>query len=104
MPFAVYDDVRHSMPDRGRLSVDRMSNDMVSYFLKVLLADRPNREPIVAIVVVPVLVVRIEVEVPRVVRVVLIEGRGPVVAVRTHIVETRVVAKTRSGQKVTAVS
>lgn len=47
--------------------------------------------PVVAVVVVPVDIAGIEVHVPRVVRVVRIEGRGPVVAVGTNIVEVGVV-------------
>ena len=53
---------------------------------------RTDRLPVVAVVVVPVEVARIEVEVPRVVRIVRIRRRGPVVAVRAGVVEVRVVA------------
>ena len=52
--------------------------------------------PVVTVVVVPVDIVGIEVDVPRVVRVVRIERRRPVVAVRTRIVEIRVVPVTGS--------
>lgn len=64
----------------------------------MLRANRADRLTIVAIVVVPVPVVRVEVEVPRVVRVVLVEGRRPVVAVRADIVGVRVVAIARRGE------
>jgi len=55
--------------------------------------------PVVAVVVVEVVVVRIEVQVPRVVRVVLVERRRPIVAVGAHIVEVAVVAVTRRGKR-----
>jgi len=48
--------------------------------------------PVVAVVVVPIHVARIEVEVVRVVRVARVERRGPVVAVRAGIVEVAIVA------------
>ena len=47
--------------------------------------------PVVTVVVVPVHIVGIEVHVVRVVRVVRINGRGPVVAVGTRIVEVDIV-------------
>ena len=47
--------------------------------------------PVVTVVVVPVDIVGFEVDVPRVVRVVRIEGRRPVVAVGPGIVKVRVV-------------
>jgi len=53
----------------------------------------------VAVVVVHVVIVRIEVEVPRIVRVVRVERRRPVVAVGTGIVEVAVVAVAGSGQE-----
>ena len=53
---------------------------------------RTDRLPVVAVVVVPVEVARIEVEVPRVVRIVRIWRRRPAVAVRAGVVEVRVVA------------
>ena len=65
----------------------------------MLRANRADRLTVVAIVVVPVHVVRIEVEVPRVVRVVLVERRRPIVAVVADIVKIRVVAIARSGKK-----
>ena len=65
----------------------------------MLRANRADGLTVVAIVVVPVHVVRIEVEVPRVVRVVLVERRRPIVAVVAGIVEIRVVAIARSGKK-----
>ena len=55
--------------------------------------------PVVTVVVVPVNIVGIEVDVPRVVRIVRIERRGPVVAVGTGIVEIRVVPVTGSGKE-----
>ena len=64
----------------------------------MLLADWADRLSVVAIVVVPVHVVRIEVHVVGVVRVVRIERTRPVVAVRTSIVERAFVHVTRSGQ------
>ena len=54
--------------------------------------------PVVAVVVVPVDIARIEVHVPSVVRVVRIEGRRPVVAVGTGIVKVRVVPVTGGGK------
>lgn len=54
--------------------------------------------PVVAVVVVRVHVVRIEVEVVRVVRVVCIERRRPIVAVGTDVVGVVVVAITRGEQ------
>ena len=53
---------------------------------------------VVAIVVVPVHVVRIEVHVVGVVRIVRIERTRPEVAVRPYIVEVTIVHVTRSGQ------
>ena len=58
--------------------------------------NRPNREPIVTVVVVPVRIVRIEVQVVSVVRIARIERRRPVVAVRTGIVKVGTVAITGS--------
>lgn len=55
--------------------------------------------PVVTVVVVPVDIVGIEVDVPRVVRVVRIERRRPVVAVGTDIVEIGVVPVTRGGKE-----
>ena len=65
----------------------------------LLRANRTDRLTVVAIVVVPVHAVRTEVEVPRVVRVVLAERRRPTVAVVADIVEIRTVAIARSGKK-----
>ena len=64
----------------------------------MLLADWADRLSVVAIVVVPIHVVRIEVHVVGVVRIVRIERTRPVVAVRTSIVEVTIVHVTRSGQ------
>lgn len=55
--------------------------------------------PVVTVVVVPVDIVGIEIHVPRVVRVVRIEGRRPVVAVGTRIVEVRIVPVASGGKK-----
>ena len=52
---------------------------------------------VVTVVVVPVDFIRIEVHVPRVVRVVRIEGRRPVVAVGPRIVEVGIVPVASSG-------
>jgi len=57
-----------------------------------LRADWPHGKPVVAVVVVPVLVARIEVEVVRVVRVILVARGRPIVAVRPCVVERRTVA------------
>lgn len=59
---------------------------------------RTYRKPVIAVVVVHVLVVRVEVEVPRVVRIVRIQHTRPVVAVLTRVVETRTVAVASGGQ------
>ena len=108
MPCGAYDDVRHNTLGTGHQGVVRMSSDRVSSVFMhhnislagaMLRADRADRLTVVAIVVVPVHVVRIEVEVPRVVRVVLVERRRPIVAVVADIVEIRVVAIARSGKK-----
>lgn len=56
--------------------------------------------PVVTVVVVRVHVVRIEIEIVRVVRVVRIERRRPAVAVGTVIVQVVVVAIARGGQTV----
>ena len=56
---------------------------------------------VVAVVVVHVGVARIEVEVPRVVRVVRVERTRPIVAVAAHIVELIVPAVAGSGQEET---
>ena len=53
---------------------------------------RTNSEPVVAVVVVHVAIARIEIEVPRVVRVIRVERTRPVVTVRASIVETAFVA------------
>ena len=54
---------------------------------------------VVAVVVVPIPIARIEVEVVRVVVVVRIERTGPVVAVRTRIVEVPIPAVASSRKK-----
>ena len=108
MPFAVCAAVRHNTLGTGHQGVVRMSSDRVSSVFihhnislagAMLRANRTDGLTVVAIVVVPVHVVRIEVEVPRVVRVVLVERRRPIVAVVADIVEIRVVAIARSGKK-----
>ena len=66
-----------------------------------VLADRPHGETVVAVVVVHVGVVRIEVEVPRVVRVASVERTRPVVAVVASIAELVVPTVARSGQEET---
>ena len=53
---------------------------------------------VVAVVVVPVDIVGIEIHVPRVVRVVRIEGRRPVVAVGTRSVEIGIVPVASGGK------
>ena len=60
-------------------------------------AHSSDRLTVVAVVVVHVVIVRIEVEVPRVVRVVRVERTRPVVAVAACVVETAFVAVARSG-------
>ena len=60
-----------------------------------------DRLSIVAVVVVHVVIVRIEVEFPRVVRVVRVERTRPVVAVRASVVELTVPTVARSGQEET---
>ena len=60
-----------------------------------------DRLTIVAVVVVHVVVVRIEVEVPRVVRVVRVERTRPVVAVAASVVEAAIVAVASGGQEET---
>ena len=62
-------------------------------------ANGTNGLPVVAVVVVHVAIARIEVEVPRVVRVVRVERTRPVVAVGPGIVELTVVAVAGSGQE-----
>ena len=66
-----------------------------------MLKNGPHRVTVVAVVVVHVGVARIEVEVPRVVRVVRVERTRPVVAVAACVVETAIVAVARSGQEET---
>lgn len=61
--------------------------------------NRTDALTVVAVVVVRIDVSIVEVQVPRVVRVVRIERRRPVVAVRTLIVETRFVAVARRRQE-----
>ena len=61
--------------------------------------DGTDRLPVVAVVVVPVDVGRIEVHVPRVVRIVRIEGRRPVVTVGANIVEVGVVPVASGGKE-----
>ena len=61
--------------------------------------NRTNALTVVAVVVVRIDVSIVEVQVPRVVRVVRVERRRPVVAVRTLIVETRFVAVARRRQE-----
>ncbi len=63
------------------------------------MADGPHGLAVVAIVVVRVVVARIEVQVVRVVRIVRVERTGPVVAVGANVVEVRVVAVPRRGEK-----
>lgn len=58
-----------------------------------------HRLTIVAVVVVPVHIARIEVQVVSVVRVARIKRTTPVVAVRTRIIQTRIVAIARSWQE-----
>ena len=58
-----------------------------------------DREPVVAVVVVPVDIAGIEVHVPRVVRIIRIERGRPVVAVGTHIVQRGVVPVACGGKK-----
>ena len=70
--------------------------EMVSAELR---ADGAHRLTVVAVVVVHVHVVRIEVEVPRVVRVVRVERTRPVVAVVACVVELAVPAVAGSGQE-----
>ena len=60
--------------------------------------------PVVAVVVVPVHVARVEVQVVGVVRVVRIERTRPIVAVGACVVERRVVAPARSGEEAKAFS
>ena len=62
-----------------------------------VLANEPHRITVVTVVVVHVGVARIEVEVPRVVRIVRIGRTRPVVAVVAHIVDRSPVAVARSG-------
>lgn len=64
----------------------------------MLRANRADRLTVVAVVVVPVHAVRIKIDVPRVVRVVCVERRRPIVAVVADIVEVRVVAIPRCGE------
>ena len=64
----------------------------------MLLADWAYRLSVVAIVVVPVHIARIEVHVVGVVRITRIERTRPVVAVRTNIVERSAIHVTRCGQ------
>ena len=66
---------------------------------RLVLSDRAYRLTVVAIVVVHVVIVRIEVEVPRVVRVVRVERTRPVVPVAACIVEAAIVAVASSGQE-----
>ena len=66
-----------------------------------MLENGPHRKAVVAVVVVHVGVARIEVEVPRVVRVVRVERTRPVVAVRASVVELTVPTVARSGQEET---
>lgn len=65
-----------------------------------LRAHGPHGLTVVAVVV-RVVIARIEVEFPRVVRVVRIERTGPVVAVGACVVETRIVAVPGSRQETT---
>lgn len=58
-----------------------------------------HRLPVVTVVVVPIVIVRIEVEFVRVVRIALVQRTRPIVAVRTSVVETAIVAITRSGEE-----
>lgn len=66
-----------------------------------VLADCSDRLTVVAVVVVHVGVARIEVEVPRVVRVVRVERTRPVVAVAASVVKLIVPAVASSGQEET---
>ena len=70
-------------------------------YLGLVLENGPHRKAVVAVVVVHVGVARIEVEVPRVVRVVRVERTRPVVAVRASVVELTVPTVARSGQEET---
>ena len=67
-----------------------------------MLANGPHRKTVVAVVVVHVGVARIEVEVPRVVRVACVERTRPVVAVVANVVELVVPTVARSGQEETS--
>ena len=58
-----------------------------------------NRVTVVAVVVVPIHIGRIEPQVPRVVRVGLVERTRPVVAVRANVVEVSTVAVTGGRKK-----
>ena len=69
--------------------------------LGLVLADRPYGKTVIAVVVVHIGVVRIEVEVPRVVRVVGVERTRPIVAVVASVVELVVPTVARSGQEKT---
>ena len=64
----------------------------------MLWADWPHGLSVVAVVVVPIHVARIEVHIPRVVRVVRVERTRPIVAVRTSAEQTANVAVTSSRQ------
>lgn len=68
------------------------SRQAINGILGKVLTDRAHSEAIVAVVVVHVAIVRIEVEVPSVVRVVGVERARPVVAVGACVVELTVPA------------
>lgn len=82
-PIAIYRTPRYEVGEqlnRCKTMVFHIVNDKC-------LADGPNREPVVAVVVVPVVFVRIEVEVAGVVAVGRVERTRPVVAPAASIVE-----------------
>ena len=97
LPIAPVSLLRRRTTDRNFLYVLRVLCRCERVLL--LRADRADRLTVAANAVVPAHIARIEVEVPRVVRVVLAERRRPIVAVVADIVEKRVEAIARSGKK-----
>ena len=83
-----------------QVQYDAEGNPLFSFpFLLGRNADGTNGQPVVALVVVHVVIDRIEVEFPRVVRKVRAERTRPVVAIGTGIGELTAVADARSGQE-----
>ena len=68
-------------------------------FVARLFCDGTDRLPVATVAAAPADIVGTEVHVPRVVRVVRIEGRGPVVAVGSRIVQTRATPVARGGKE-----